>query len=79
MPKRYKFSQLKPSTKRQNDARLYWETCLSKSAWLEPHREIKIILVAAKVANCGYNEKQCGVIVQKVILSTQDKHHYNSG
>lgn len=65
--------------KRQSDARLYCETCLSKSAWLESHKEIKNIPVAVKVASCGYNEKQCGVIAQKVILSTQDKHHYNSG
>lgn len=55
------------------------ETCLSKSAWLKPHGEIKNTLVAVKVASHGYNEKQCGVIAEKVILSTQDKHHYNSG
>lgn len=52
---------------------------LLKSAWLEPRQEIKNILAAVKVASCGYNEKQCGVIAQKAILSTQNKHHYNSG
>lgn len=52
---------------------------LLKSALLEPHQEIKNILVAVKVTSCRYNGKQCGVIAQKATLSTQNKHHYNSG
>lgn len=31
-----------------------------------------------KVACCGHNENQCGIIAHKVILATQGKHHCNT-